>query len=165
MRTGIEIERLPGLLKRFRTIDFVARPARTFLRDWADESVKEIRKNAPTFSGEMVDSFQIEIGPGAFPKYASVFSDNPKTRWREYGTGALSEDPLSAHQAYFPPPENLREWSSAKGLDPYSVAVGIFRAGGTPPTHFVSNAMENLNSRLGPRLNRFGMMIETEAAR
>lgn len=164
MRTGVEIERLPYLQKRLRTLDFIARPARTFLRDWAEEVQKEIGKRVPVFTGETKDSFVIEIGPGAFPKTASVYSDDPRARWLQFGTGELSEDPQSAHQAYFPPVEGVRDWADSKGLDPFTVAVGIFRRGGTPPTHFASDAAEAVNDRLGDRIGRFGRLIEHEAA-
>lgn len=160
MRSGIEIERLPGLLKRFRTIDFVARPASEFLRDWADAQREEIEDRIPIWTGETKDSFYLEIDQGAFPKWARIVSDDPRARWLEYGTGALSEDPYSSHEPYFPPPEALRDWADGHGLDAYTVAFGIFQRGGTKPTHFLSDAMEVANERLGSQLQRFGQMIE-----
>lgn len=159
------ISGLPGLLRRFRTQDFMGRGARELLRDWSEEIRDEARGNARIFTGDMKNSILAEIDGGHFPKWARVYSDNPKVRWMEYGTGELSEDPKSSHTAYFPPPENLRDWSSSKGLDPNAVAAGIFARGGTPPTHFFSDAMTKAVDNLRPRIERFGATIEFDAGR
>ena len=160
MRTGGQIERLPNLLTRFRTLDFVVIPAREFVREWGEAVKKEAEGRVSVFTGGTKDSFQIEIGPGKIPKYGQVYSDDPRARWLEYGTGALSEDPASSHQPYMPPISGVRDWADAKGLDPYTVALGIFRRGGTPPTHFMSDSIDNVNNRLNPMIGRFGRMIE-----
>ena len=162
MRTGVYIERLPGLEKRLRTLDFVARPAREFVRDWNDELLGEILDHWP--EGESAGSFEVDYDKShLLPRWGMVFSDNPVVRWKEYGTGELSEDPDSAHQAYFPPPDRLRSWADKRGLDPYLVARGIFQRGGTPPSRIIRDANERMNERLGSRIGRFGQMILTEA--
>ena len=166
MRTGIEIEHMPYLLKRFRTLDFVERPAKMFIRDWADAVKEEIEDNMPVgVTGDAKESFRIEVGPGKIPRWGRVVSDSPVVRWIEYGTGELSEDPESAGQAYMPPPNRLRSWADSKGLDPVAVAVGIRQRGGTPARHIVSEAMDEINSRIGERVENLGEMIEYEASR
>ena len=164
-RLAVEIQHLPGLLKRFRTLDFVARPATDFIRDWSSAMYQEIIDTAPTFRGDLKSSFYINIESSYIPKFGQVYSDDPKARWLEYGTGELSEDPQSSQAAYFPPPSRLRDWSSAHGMDPYVVALGIFRRGGTRPTHFLSNATDAVNSRIGVMVTNLGQMIELEASR
>jgi len=163
MGTSVYIERLVPLEKRLRTIDFVARPAREFVRDWNEELLHEIQDNWP-YEGETRDSFEVDIDSShLLPRWGMVFSDNPVVRWLEYGTGELSDDPESAHQAYFPPPDRLRDWSEKRGLDPYLVARGIFNRGGTPPKRLVRDANERMNARLGSRIGSLGRMIEREA--
>lgn len=83
----------------------------------------------------------------------------------EYGTGELSEDPRSNRTAYFPPVERIRPWADDYGVDPFLIARGIFIAGGTPPTHFFSDAERAADARFNAKVMRFGRMIGREAGR
>lgn len=159
------IEGMPRLLKRFQTLDFVGRGARDFLRDWSDTMKKEAKDRVSVFTGGTKLSIESEIEGGVFPKSARVYSDDPKARWLDMGTGALSVDPKSSKNPYFPPPENLAPWARFHGLDPYSVALGIFERGGTPPTYFWSAAEEAASRSMAGQLQRFGASIEYNASR
>lgn len=159
------VEGLDRLNKRLDSADFVTPGADKFLRDWSDRVKKEAQKTVRVFRGETKDSITAEVDRSKFPRWAEVFSEDPKARWLQYGTGALSEDPKSAKRAYFPPPENLRDWAASKGLDPYTVAQGIFSRGGTPPTHFFSDAVDSVGKDMSGLLSRFGGQIEFDASR
>lgn len=161
MRTTIE--GLDKLQRRFDTMDFVAPGAEQFLRDWSEGVKEEAQRNVPVFHGDTRDSIDAEVKGGQFPTEASV-SVGEAGRWREYGTGELSEDPKSPRRPYFPPPERLRDWAQSKGRDPYEVAYGIWRSGGTPPTHFFSDAAETVERKMPGMLQRFGGKIEFDAS-
>jgi len=161
---SVEIQGLNRLVDRFRTLDFLGRGARDFLRDWSDQVRDNAVRNAPRFRGDLARSIETELeGNGRIPTGARVYSDDPKARWLDLGTGLLSEDPHSARRAYFPPPDRLRDWATGHGLDPYLVARGIFMRGGTPPTHFFTDAVEEANRNLSRGLARFGKDIEYDA--
>lgn len=164
--SGLEVtvQGLPKLLDRFRTLDFMGRGAREFLRDWSDQVKHQAQDTIPVFTGDARNSIETDMDNSRFPQWAKAYSNDPKVRWLDYGTGALSEDPQSAHHTYFPPPENLADWASSKGLDPYAVASRIFARGGTPPTRFFRNAIEEANRNLSSGLQRFGRNIEFDAS-
>lgn len=164
MRSAV-IKGLDKLQKRLTTSDFVTKPTGTFLRDWREDFKKEAIDRAPNWRGGIINAIQSGQDTKRFPLWARVFSDVPEARWMEYGTGELSEDPQSARQRYFPPPERLRDWSVDHNLDPYAVAFGIWQRGGTPPTHFFSDAERAADSSMNQRLSRFGRDIEIQAGR
>lgn len=159
-----QISGLSKMQKRLSTYDFVAVPTGTFLRDWREDLKNEAIDRAPDWRGEIIRSLMSNQDTNKFPLWARVFADTPHARWAEFGTGELSEDPKSPKQAYFPPPEALRDWSASKGLDPYLVALGIFERGGTPPTHFFSDAERAADARFQSKIMRFGKAIERQAA-
>lgn len=154
------ITNLPIMLKRLATEDFIVIPAEDFLRDWSQDLLKETQMRAPHWRNEVAESFETEVHGGI---WARVFSDYMVARWSEMGTGALSTDPNSSHEPYFPPPAALRDWSEDHGLDPYSVAYGIFRAGGTKPRGYFAAAEGVIESSMSGRLSRFGKAIEHQA--
>lgn len=162
MKIGVELERMTGLRKKFRTIQGIARPASTFAMDWAEDVRDAAQRHVPTWSRELHDSIEIRLGPGKLPRFAEVYSEDPKARWLEYGTGMLSLDPESIGNRYFPPPKNVKEWAEDHGMAAWSVANAIYEKGGTEPHLFFTRAMNEVNSTLGPRIERFGRMIELE---
>lgn len=162
MRSRV-VKGLAKLDKRLSTSDFAAIPSGAFLRDWREDLRSEAIDRAPNWRGGIISALQANQDTNKFPLWARVFIDSPEARWSEYGTGILSEDPKSARQRYFPPPERLRDWSEDKNLDPYVVALGIHERGGTPPTHFFSDAERAADSSLNQRLSRFGVAIEKQA--
>ena len=164
MRSKI-IQNLDKLNKRLTTADFMQRPSGAFLRNWKEDFREEAIDRAPKWHGDILRAIQTAQDTKRWPLWARVFSEAPQARWAEYGTGLLSEDPKSAKTRYFPPAERLRDWSMDHGLDPYVVALGIFNRGGTPPTHFFSDAERAADSRMNERLIRFGRAIEYEAGR
>lgn len=162
MRSAV-IKGLDKLNKRLTTQDFVHNPAGDFLREWRETVKSEAISNAPKWRGDIIAALEANQDSRRFPLYARVFSDAPEARWSEYGTGALSEDPKSRHQAYRPPPERLRDWAATYGLDPYAVARGIYERGGTEPTHFFSDAERTADRKMNGMLMRFGKGIEFQA--
>lgn len=159
------IKGLPKLKKRLTTEDFVAKPTGFFLREWREDLRDEAIDRAPNWRGGIVRALQSNQDTAKFPLWARVFSEAPEARWAQYGTGILSEDPNSGRQRYFPPVEGVRDWSSDHDLEPFLVARGIFNRGGTPPTHFFSDAEKAADSRFSQKLMRFGKAIEVEAGR
>ena len=158
------VDGLDKLGKRFDTADFVTPGARQFLRDWSDGVKTKAQRNVAVFRGDTKDSIEAKVDGATFPTWAETSVTSPTGRWREFGTGLLSEDPRSARRAYFPPPERLRDWSVSKGLDPYQVAQGIFTKGGTPPTHFFSDAIDDTGKDMSGMIQRFGGKIEFDAS-
>lgn len=157
------IQGLAQLQKRLTTQDFAAAPAGAFLRDWQEDVKSEALDRAPNWRGGIVRAIQANQDTKKFPLWARVFSDAPEARWSEYGTGILSEDPRSNRRPYMPPPERVAAWANYYGLDPYAVALGILERGGTPPTHFFSDAERAADKTMVARLSRFGRDIEYQA--
>lgn len=164
MRSEV-VKGMAKMQKRLTTADFVTPPAGEFLRSWREDLREEAINRAPRWRGEIIDALMSAQDTSRFPLWARVFTDVDEARWSEYGTGILSEDPKSAHQPYFPPPGRLRAWADDHGLDPYTVARGIYQRGGTPPTHFFSDAERAADARFNAKISRFGRNIETEAGR
>lgn len=159
------IKGMPKLLQRLTDPDWVRKPTGEFLREWREDLKEEAIDRAPEWRGGILHGLQSNQDTAKFPLWARVFSEAPQARWMEFGTGALSEDPKSSHEPYFPPVERLREWADSKGADPFLIARGIFRAGGTPPTHFFSEAERAADARFNAKLMRFGVAIERDARR
>lgn len=161
------IKGLPKMLKRLSDPTWVSKPAGVFLREWREDLKDEAIDRAPEWRGGIKSAIVGNQDTARFPLWARVFSEAPQARWVEFGTGALSEDPKSSHVPYFPPFTEgpLREWADSKGLDPYLVARGIFRAGGTPPTHFFSDAERATDSRFNTKMTRFGRAVLTDGGR
>jgi hypothetical protein len=149
--------------KRLTTADFVQAPAGEFLRSWKEDLKNEAVKRAPKWRGDLARTIQMSQDTAKFPLWSRVFFDAPQARWMEYGTGTLSEDPKSARQRYFPPVDRIRDWSIDHGIEPYLLARGIFERGGTPPTHFFSDAEQAADAGFNSRLSRFGKDIERQA--
>ena len=154
---------LDKMQKRLKTKDFVAKPAGPFLRDWREDVKQEAIARAPRWKENLVGSIQSAQDSAKFPLWARVYSDSPHARWADLGTGVLSEDPESAKQAYFPPPEALEPWAQDHGSTGYLVARGIFIAGGTEPTHFFRDAYAAANDRMNAKLGRFSTGIVNAA--
>lgn len=162
MRSAV-IKGLAKMEQRLTTADFIAKPTGTFLRDWRETLKTEAIRRAPRGKGDLIHAIESAQDTSRFPLHARVFIDAPQGRWMEYGTGELSEDPKSPKAAYFPPPERLRDW--ADDGDPYAVAFSIFEAGGTPPTHFFSDAERAADAAFSAQVARFGRNIGKEAGR
>lgn len=151
---------LDRIQQRFTDPEWIQVPAGTFLRDWREDMRQEAIERAPRYTEELVRAIESAQDTRKFPLWARVFADVPQARWAEYGTGLLSEDPDSAKQAYFPNIEGIRNWAIDHGLDPYMVALGIFERGGTPPTHFFSDAERAADLNFNIRISRFGQDVE-----
>lgn len=165
MRSKV-IQGLDKLNKRLTEVDFMQKPAGAFLRDWREDFKAEAIDRAPIGATRgIISAIQMAQDTKRFPLWAQVFTEAPQARWSEYGTGLLSEDPQSAHQRYRPPASRIRDWAEHHGLDAFAVAEGIYNRGGTPPTHFFSDAERAADSRMNERLMRFGREIEREAER
>lgn len=162
MRSAV-IKGLDKMGKRLTTQDFIAKPTGTFLRDWRENLKREVLDRVPRNTGGLAEVIESIQDSARFPLFARVFAEDPKARWLEYGTGELSEDPKSPKMAYFPPPERLRDW--AGDGDPYALAYSIWRAGGTPPTHFFSDAERAADAAFSAQVARFGRNIGKEAER
>lgn len=157
------IKNLKKMQRRLSDPDWVSKPAGGFLRDWREDLKAEAIDRAPKWRGGIIRSLQSNQDTARFPLYARVFSDAPQARWSEYGTGLLSEDPLSARNRYFPPVQGVADWADDHGIDPYLVSRGIYERGGTPPTHFFSDAERAADARFNQKLSRFGKEIEYQA--
>lgn len=165
MSTSEVVKGLREMQKRLKERDFIAVPAGPFLRDWREDFKREAMDRAPEWKGDIIRGIRSAQDTARFPLWARVFNDVPESRWAEYGTGILSEDPDSAKQRYFPSIDGVREWAEDHGYSAYQVAEGIYRRGGTPPTHYFSLAAEAANASMGIRLGRFGQGIEDQWAR
>lgn len=163
MRSAI-IKNLDKMNQRLTTQDFVAKPSGPFLRDWREDVRSEALDRAPEWKGNIRSSILSQQDSKRWPLWARVFSDVPQARWMEYGTGELSEDPLSPQRAYFPSVEGVRDWAESKGFDPYLLALSIQEKGGTPPLRFFRDAERAADARLNAKLMRFGRAIEAQAA-
>lgn len=157
------VKGLKQLQHRLTILDFIGIPAGPFLRDWRENMKDEAIRNAPDWRHKIVESLRGQQDSAKFPLWARVFTEVPEARWTEYGTGLLSEDPLSPRQRYFPPPERLREWAEDHGMDPYDLAVGIHARGGTPPTHWMSDAERAADAKMSAQMGRFARRVEIQA--
>jgi hypothetical protein len=160
---SVYMEGLSKIQRRLTTQDFVQIPTGAFLRDWREDLREEAIDRAPIWRREIVGSLESQQDTAKFPLWARVFSDVPQSRWAEYGTGILSEDPNSARERYFPPVDRVRDWAEDHGVEPFVLAQSIFDKGGTPPTHFFSDAERAADARFLGKLERFGRAIERQA--
>lgn len=164
MRSDV-MKGLDKIQQRLTTTDFVAKPTGPFLRDWKENLRAEVLDRVPRYTGGLAEVIFSAQDSKRFPLYARVFSDEPKARWLEYGTGELSEDPSSPKVAYHPPSSGVRDWADHLGVEPWVIAHGIFLAGGTPPTHFFSEAEQAADAAFASQMMRFGRNIGVEAER
>lgn len=158
------IKNLNRLLKRLSDPDWIERPAGSFLHQWREDFRREAAAGAPYWMGDLKASIESLQDTAKFPLYARVFTDEPQGRWMEYGTGLLSEDPLSAHHAYFPPPAALEPWATDHGLNAWAVAAGIHARGGTEPRHFFRDAEQAADRSFNRYMAGFARGIEFYAA-
>lgn len=118
----------------------LARLVRPYLLRQAEQIATRARQLAPQASGDLVASIHVEpttIG-------AAVVVTAPHAGYVEMGTG-LFHTP-DARSAYFPAlrPRGLILWAQRKGLDPFLVARGIARRGGTQPKPYLEPAVQQI---------------------
>lgn len=162
MRSAV-LKGLDKLEKRLTDPTWVSKPTGFFLREWREDFRADVLANIPRQSGKSAGLIQSTQDTAKFPLFASVFSDSPKIRYMEYGTGALSDDPLSNKLPYFPSPLGLAEWAEATGGEAWALAKGIEAAGGTMPRHFFRDAERRADQKLNDKMAGFSRNIERAA--
>lgn len=154
---------LDKLEARLTDPDWVQKPAGDFLRRWRDDMRRYAAEHMPVWKGEGKAEIESAQDTAKFPLYARVFSNAPQVRWMTYGTGLLSEDPLSKRQRHSPPVEALRPWAEDHGLEPYLVAKSIRDRGGIAPRRFWQDAEKHADQNFNRYLSNFARDIEHAA--
>jgi len=108
-----------------------------YLKNKAEEIVKEAQQNVHSASGELKSSMRVEPGDKGSVR---IVVDAPYAGFVHEGTGPQHQP--SPNPPYFP---RLRRsglilWAEEKGLNPYKVAQGIAK-NGTPANPFLSDAL------------------------
>lgn len=169
----IQVQGLPKLLKKFGDRFGAKEGAARLLDSWRFATEREAKARMGSGDSRWLwkGSSRRSITSAredrdGWPVRALVGSNLAVTRFGEYGTGRLSEDPDSSRRPYFPPPDKLAGWAKAHGnANPFLVARAIFRAGGTKPRRFLRGAAEDTANDLPRWLTELAKDIEANAHR
>lgn len=99
--------------------------------------VRDAKKNAPVDTGQLKNSITGYVTVRDKTLTGVVGSNVKHAPWMELGTGVFA-----GNSAYFPPPSALAVWSRRHGVNPYAVALGIFRRGGLEPRQYLQKAFD-----------------------
>jgi len=131
------------LEKRLKLHKLALKPLRNYYVGTAIVVIKQSKKHAPEFSGKMKNAITYKpLGTrGRLPAGITVFVDPMKAPYAKYVHGYMHQSfrqskPWDRTRPHFPPVSALVDWSSAKGLNPYAVAMGIAKRG-TPIVPFL----------------------------
>lgn len=160
----IRVHGLPELMRKLDPSKIAGAPARNFLNKWAIATEREAKAGAPVWRGHLRRSLTHDVDGGTFPTSARVGTNAPHAPFMEYGTGLLSDGPGGGGGRHFPPPAALAPWAASKGLNPYQVALGIYRRGGLKPRRYLRNASESTEKRLPMWVSEMAREIESGAS-
>lgn len=100
--------------------------------------MRNARQLAPVDTGQLKNSIITAIEYDANILRGVVGSAVKHAPWMELGTGVFA-----GKTAYFPPPSALAVWARRHGLNPWALAIAIYRRGGLKPRRFLQTAFEN----------------------
>lgn len=154
-------------------------PIREFFDKWRLTTQRTAVANVIRGPGGWIDtgktrqSLTSETDTAEFPQYARVGSNLMKTRWGEYGTGLLSEDPESSHKRHWPPSAALDKWAKKKKIqdkhNPERILTGkdiariIGIRGGLAPRRFLRNAVRDTEPKIDRWVEEMARAIERAA--
>ena len=124
------------LEKRLKLHKLALKPLRNYYVGTAIVVIKQSKKHAPEFSGKIKNAITYKpLGTrGRLPAGITVFVDPMIAPYAKYVHGYMHQSfrqskPWDRTRPHFPPVSALVDWSSAKGLNPYAVAMGIAKRG------------------------------------
>lgn len=151
----VRVEGIPELTAKL-TPALAAEPMRSYFRAAGEAIVYHAKNNARphAFTGDVLDSFAVELIPGAgLPGGCVVVNQSAHSLYLEKGT-----------RPHFPPVAAIAPWAEAHGLEPYAVARGIARHG-TAPHPFLEQAVGQSAAERARLLEIAARQIEARAGR
>jgi hypothetical protein len=126
---------------------------RSCLKGCGDAVVAHAKANTKPneFTGDVLDSFVVELVPGAIPGGVVIANTSAHSLYLEFGTAP-----------HFPPVEEVAPWAEAHGLEPYAVALGIAMHG-TAPHPFLAPALEQSRGEIAGQFAAAARAIEARA--
>ena len=112
---------------------------------------RSAKKNSPVDTGRLRSSIShAEFSTGfPSPKLVGIVGTNVTyAPFMEFGTGTFAGK--SPHR---PPASALSRWARRHGMNPFIVARAIFEKGGLEPRHYLSDALEENESKIAEILN------------
>jgi hypothetical protein len=173
MSDDVHLIGFDNLDSKLRNPKWISRPLGDFFDTWRlavqHQAVANIKRGPGGWinTGDTRRQLTSERDTATFPVWARVGwmqgSALLKARWGEYGTGTLSEDPLSSHKRHWPPTSALEKWATKRGLNAFLVARAIGRRGGIAPRRFLRDAVATTEPKIGGWLATMAKAIEAEA--
>lgn len=100
--------------------------------------MRNARQLAPVDTGQLKNSIISAIEYDDKTLRGVVGSNVKHAPWMEFGTGVFA-----GRSPYFPPPSALAVWARRHGMNPWALAIAIYRRGGLRPRRFLQTAFEN----------------------
>lgn len=100
--------------------------------------MRNARQLAPVDTGQLKNSIVAAIEYDQNTLKGVVGSNLKHAPWIEFGTGVFV-----GKSPYFPPPAALAVWARRHGINPYALAISIYRRGGTKGRKYLQTAFDN----------------------